>query len=74
MNSVLTFLNGKKTYIAAVLTCLIGLNAVFKVVGPEVEAALVTLAATFGIVGIGHKIDKNTASLLPPAPESGEVK
>lgn len=51
-------MKGWKTWIGSVL---MAGSAVAPVVGhPEIGVALVKLAAAFGLVGIGHKIEKSS--------------
>lgn len=61
MNS--RFLNGKKTLIAAVLAAALAINEVLAQVGmphlsKETQEAIIYIATAFGLVGIGHKLDK----------------
>ena len=51
-------MTGWKTWVAAALAGLIAANSVLQILPPEAVTGLVALAAAFGVVGIGHKIEK----------------
>ena len=52
------WLNGKKTYIAAILTAVLAVNEVAHFLPPEVTAFVMWAATSMGLVGVGHKMDK----------------
>ena len=56
-------LDGKKTYLTAILTIVFSISGLL--VGEfEMSEAVTYLIAAFGLVGIGHKLDKSAPSKM----------
>ena len=51
-------MKGWKTWVAVVLVAVLAANSAGHFLTPEMVEAIIYIAGIFGIVGIGHKIEK----------------
>jgi hypothetical protein len=59
------WLEGKKTYLAALLAAMVAFNRVTGIVPPEVQESLLALAAAMGLAGLRHALGKLEPNVAP---------
>ena len=64
----MSWLDGRKTYLAALLAALVAFGRVSGFLTPEVQEAVLALATALGLVGLRHALQK----LEPISAERGE--
>lgn len=68
------YFTGWKTYAAAIIALLVGLNHVYHWVPQETEDVIIAFAAALGLVGIRHAIGINTGIANSTKTDVTEVK